>query len=183
MILNVVEIKKKKIEKFLISIFKYNNIHQIPVIDSISVNTNLGTELDKNSEFRSSSINVLRDITLQKPKIIYAKKSVSNFKIKEGEKIALKCTLRKEHLALFLTKLIFLVLPQIENLNEISLLKHDKQFNVGFGIREHLVFPEIGFSFNLKPFGFNINFIFRKQKKNYSDRLLIIKLLQLPKMI
>lgn len=180
MVLNIKKIIEKKIKKFLISSMKYKNIHELPVLDTIKINTNLGTELDKNEKFLSSSINVLENITLQKPKIIAAKRSVSNFKLKEGDKIALVCTLRSTKINLFVTKLIFFTIPQIENWKIIDKVsKFDKQYNFSFGIDEHLIFPEIGFSFNLKPFGLNINLRFKKQKRNHIDRLIFLKLLKI----
>jgi len=180
MLLNVEKIIEKKIKKFLISSMKYKNIHELPKLDAIKINTNLGIELDKNEKLISTSVNVLENITLQKPKIIQAKKSISNFKLKEGDKIALICTLRSKKVNLFVTKLIFFTFPQIESWKiGDKFSKFDKQYNFSFGIDEHLIFPEIGFSFNLKPFGLNINFRFKKQKKNQIDRLIFLKMLKI----
>lgn len=180
MVLNIKKIIEKKIKKFLISSLKYKNIHELPKLNTVKINTNLGTELDKNEKLLSSSISVFENITLQKPKIIQAKKSVSNFKLKEGDKIALISTLRSKKVNLFLTKLIFFIIPQIENWkNSDPKTKFDKQYNFSFGIDEHLIFPEIGFSFNLKPFGLNINLVFKEQKKNQIDRLIFLKLLKI----
>lgn len=180
MILNINKLLNKKVKKFLISSMKYKSEHELPTLNSLVVNACLGTELDKNEKFLSNSLSVLEDITLQRPKVILAKKSVSNFKLKEGERIALICSLKKKRLMLFLTKLIFFAIPQIEiwSINN-RIFKFDNQYNCNLGIEEHLIFPEIGFSYNLKPFGFNMNLKFKRQKRNYSDRLLLIKLLKL----
>lgn len=180
MILNIDKIFEKKIKKFLITSMEYNNVHEIPKLESAIINTNLGTELNKNSDFLSNSITVLENISLQRPKVVSARKSISNFKLKENEKIALICTLRKKRLSLFLTKLIFLTFGQIEDWNsKKTTLKLDGQNNFCFGIDEHLVFPEIGFSFNSKSFGLNIVLKFKSQKRNYIDRLFLLKMLKI----
>lgn len=180
MVLNINKAIDKKIKNFLISSMKLNTLHELPSIDSVIINTNLGSELNKSEKLLSNSKNILEGITLQSVKVVKAKKSVSNFKLKKDDEIALICTLRKTKLNLFITKLIFFTFPQIEIWkisNKVS--KFDGQYNFSFGINEHLVFPEIGFSFDKKPFGLNVNLKFKQQNKDPIANLLLLKLLKI----
>jgi len=177
MILSLKKIKKKQINQFLIKIKKYKNKHEIPEIDYIIINSTIGPELEQNSKIQEITKNVFSKITLQEPKILLAKKSVSNFKIKKKDKIALFCSLRKNLLSIFLTKLIFLVCPQLD-VDSKNISKFDSNYNFNFGLKEHLSFPEIGYSSSLKTFGLNINIKFKKIKHKH-DNFYLSKLLNI----
>lgn len=177
MILDIKKIIKKKIQPFLTYSRNYKTKYEMPALKTIVVNTNLGTELGKSEKFYEKSAEILHLITMQSPKIIKAKKSVSNFKLREGDPIALICNLHHLRMFRFLTNLLFLTLPQVEDWF-INTKKLDNDYNLNFGIEEHLVFPEIGFAYNGKPFGLNINvnFLIIKNKKDNDHFLKLIML-------
>lgn len=177
MIINISKIKNKKLNKFLVSYNKYKTPYICPKFKSIVINTNLGTELSKNEKLMEESTSIFKLITNQKPKIIGAKKAISNFKIKQKDKIALSCTIKKKKLYIFLTKLIFFVIPQLEFWNK-NITNLDYNYNLNFGLNEHLIFPEIGYSFNKKSFGLNININFEKTSITKGN-LHLLKLLNL----
>jgi len=166
--LNLNKVQKKKVEKFLISHCKYKTKYLCPNLKSIIINTNLGLELEKNDKFREEALNLFELISAQKPKIILAKRSVSNFKLRKEDKSSLICNINKKNLMVFLTKLVFFVIPQLESWDKTK-LNLDKDFNFNFGLNEHLFFPEIGFSYNKKPFGLNININFINNNNKYHN--------------
>lgn len=171
--LNLNKIQNKKVEKFLISHCKYKTNYLCPNLKSIVLNTNLGLELEKNDKFREEALYLFELISAQKPKLILAKRSVSNFKLRKEDKSSLICHIRKKNLTIFLTKLVFFVIPQLETWDKTK-VNLDKNLNFNFGLSEHLFFPEIGFSFNKKSFGLNININFIN-KKNENHKLYLLK--------
>lgn len=177
MTLDIKKLIKKKIKPFLIHFRKYSTSYEIPELKTIVVNTCLGTELGKSEKFFEKSFEILSLITLQNPIIIKAKKSVSNFKLREGDFIALLCNLHYLKMYRFLANLLFLTLPQVEDWF-IKSKNLDNDCNLNLGIDEHLVFPEIGFAYSGKPFGLNINISF-KTIKNKKDNAILIKMLNL----
>ena len=119
--LDLKSLYKKKIVPSLIEEFGYKNIEQVPKLVKISVNRGVG-EAAKNSKELDSSIDELRLILGQQPTTNKAAKSVAGFKIRDGMSIGASVTLRKEQMYTFLTKLIHIVLPRIEILEELALM-------------------------------------------------------------
>lgn len=177
MVLNIKKIIKKKIQPFLIYSRNYKTNYEVPALKTIVVNTSLGTELGKNEKLYEKATDIMHLITMQTPVTIKSKKSVSNFKLREGDIIALICNLHYLKMYRFLTNLLFLVLPQVEDWFDIP-KKLDNNYNLNLGIEEHLIFPEIGFAYSGKPFGLNIN-INCKTIKNKIDNGVFLKLLML----
>lgn len=175
MSLTIEKIIKKKINKFFIFSQKNNTSFNLPKIKTLTITSNLGVELEKNENFRKHIKENFLNITLQNPKLILAKKSVSNFKLRKKDKLVFLCNLKKKKLFIFLTKLIFFILPHIENF-KIKEKKLDLDFNLNLGLNEIFTFPEIGFSSNSKNFGFNLNFNIKKPKK-LNNKKHFIKLL------
>jgi len=122
--------------------FEYKNIMQVPKIDKIVVNMGVGEAKD-NAKALESAINDMQIITGQKAVSTKAKKSVANFKIREGMQIGCKTTLRGEKMYNFLDRLINLALPRVRDFRGINPNAFDGRGNYALGIREQLIFPEI----------------------------------------
>ena len=122
--------------------FEYKNIMQVPKIDKIVVNMGVGEAKD-NAKALESAINDMQIITGQKAVSTKAKKSVANFKIREGMQIGCKTTLRGEKMYNFLDRLINLALPRVRDFRGVNPNAFDGRGNYALGIREQLIFPEI----------------------------------------
>ena len=124
--------------------FGYKNIMQVPKIDKIVINMGVGEAKD-NAKALESAIGDIQTITGQKAVITRAKKSVANFKIREGMSIGCKTTLRGDKMYNFLDRLINLALPRVRDFRGVSAESFDGRGNYALGIKEQLIFPEIEF--------------------------------------
>ncbi|MBE6016152.1 MAG: 50S ribosomal protein L5 [Lachnospiraceae bacterium] len=124
--------------------FGYKNIMQVPKIDKIVINMGVGEAKD-NAKALESAIGDIQIITGQKAVITRAKKSVANFKIREGMSIGCKTTLRGDKMYNFLDRLINLALPRVRDFRGVSADSFDGRGNYALGIKEQLIFPEIEF--------------------------------------
>ncbi|MCD8211882.1 MAG: 50S ribosomal protein L5 [Oscillospiraceae bacterium] len=138
-------LKKKYQEEVapaLMEKFSYKSVMQIPNIEKIVVNCGCGEARD-NSKILESVTNDLATITGQKPVITRAKKSVANFKLREGMPIGAKVTLRRDRMWEFLDRLLNVALPRVRDFRGISPNSFDGRGNYSLGIKEQLIFPEI----------------------------------------
>ncbi len=133
---------KKEVAAALKEKFGYKNVMQIPKLDKIVVNIGCGDSKD-NSKLLDAAVNDLAIITGQKPIITTAKKSVSNFKVREGMKLGCKVTLRGEMMYEFLDRLFNIALPRVRDFRGINPNSFDGRGNYSMGIKEQLIFPEI----------------------------------------
>lgn len=124
--------------------FKYTNALQVPKIEKIVVNRGLGDVKD-NSQAFNKAVDELAVITGQKPVVTLSKKSIANFKIRQGMKIGAKVTLRGQHMYEFLDKVISIALPRVRDFQGISDKAFDGKGNYSLGLTEQLVFPEISY--------------------------------------
>ena len=122
--------------------FNYKSVMQIPKLDKIVVNVSCGEARD-NSKIMDAIINDLSAITGQRPVICKARKSVANFKLREGMPIGAKVTLRSERMYEFLDRLFNVALPRVRDFRGISANAFDGRGNYALGIKEQLIFPEI----------------------------------------
>ena len=122
--------------------FEYKNIMQVPKIDKIVVNMGVG-EAKENAKALEAAIGDMQTITGQKAVTTKAKKSVANFKVREGMQIGCKTTLRGEKMYNFLDRLINLALPRVRDFRGVNPNAFDGRGNYALGIREQLIFPEI----------------------------------------
>lgn len=122
--------------------FGYKNVMQVPKVIKISVNSGLGNNF-KEAKLLETIENVLTRITGQKPVPRRAKKSISNFKIREGNIIGMSVTLRGKRMNNFFEKLVNITLPRVRDFQGISEKNVDKQGNLSIGLKEYLSFPEI----------------------------------------
>ncbi len=122
--------------------FGYKNVMEIPKIEKIVINVGAGEAKD-NSKVISSIVEDLGTITGQKPVVCTARKSVANFKIREGMKIGAKVTLRGEKMYEFLDRFFNLALPRVRDFRGINPKSFDGRGNYNMGVKEQLIFPEI----------------------------------------
>ena len=122
--------------------FGYTNTMQVPKLNKIVVNMGVG-EAKENSKLLESAMKDMEIITGQKPVMTTAKKSIANFKIREGMKIGCKVTLRGDRMYEFLDRLVNLSLPRVRDFRGVNPNAFDGRGNYALGIREQLIFPEI----------------------------------------
>jgi large subunit ribosomal protein L5 len=122
--------------------FKYVNIHQIPGLTKIVVNMGVG-EAARDSKLINGALEDLTTITGQKPLVRRAKKSIAQFKLREGQAIGAKVTLRGDRMWEFLDRLLAIALPRIRDFRGLSDQQFDGNGNYTFGLTEQSVFPEI----------------------------------------
>lgn len=128
----------------LLSELKLVNPNQVPRLEKIVVNIGLGRAKDDKRMFETA-VNTLQKITGQKPLETFARMSIATFKLREGNKVGLKVTLRGERMYEFLDRLINLVLPRLRDFHGVSAKAFDKQGNYAIGLTEQSIFPELTF--------------------------------------
>ena len=146
---------KDEVIPALVKEFNYTSIMQAPKIDKIVVNIGVGDAID-NAKVLDDAVNELTLITGQKPVITIAKKSVANFKLREGMAIGTKVTLRGERMYDFLDKLMNVSLPRVRDFRGVSTNAFDGRGNYTLGIREQLIFPELSFDDVKKTRGMDV---------------------------
>ena len=138
--------------------FNYKSVMQIPKLDKIVVNVSCGEARD-NSKIMDAIINDLSAITGQRPVICKARKSVANFKLREGMPIGAKVTLRSERMYEFLDRLFNVALPRVRDFRGINPNGFDGRGNYNMGIKEQLIFPEIDYDKIDKVRGMDLCFV------------------------
>ena len=152
----------------------YKNVNQVPKLEKIVVSRGLGDVKD-NSQAFNKAVEELAAITGQKPIATTAKKSIANFKVREGMKIGAKVTLRGDHMYEFLDKLISIALPRLRDFQGVSGKSFDGRGNYAMGLTEQLVFPEISYEKIDKIRGLDI-VICTSAKTNEEAKLVLSKL-------
>ena len=127
---------------FLVERFKYENIMQVPRLEKIVLNMGLGSSKE-NPKAIESAVKELETITGQRPIVTKARKSIANFKLREGMNVGVKVTLRGEKMYDFLDKFMNISLPRVRDFRGISSKSFDGRGNYAVGIKEQLIFPEI----------------------------------------
>ena len=120
------------------------NVNQVPKLEKIVLNVGLGRSKDDKQMFEVAA-NTLTKITGQKPVETYAKVSIATFKLREGNKIGLKVTLRGDRMYEFMDRLINIVMPRLRDFHGVSGKAFDKQGNYSMGVSEQIIFPEINY--------------------------------------
>ena len=138
--------------------FGYKNVMQVPKIEKVVINMGVG-EAKENAKILDSAMKDLETITGQKAIITKAKKSVANFKIREGMPIGCKVTLRGEKMYEFVDRLINLALPRVRDFRGVNANAFDGRGNYALGIKEQLIFPEIEYDKVDKVRGMDIIFV------------------------
>lgn len=148
------------------------NPMQIPTIEKVVLNMGIGSYVASGHKDFSNLKNDLALIAGQLPRINHARKSVSNFKLREGMPVGMMVTLRGQRMYDFLEKLIAVVLPRVRDFRGISAKSFDKDGNFNFGIKEHTIFPEVPQLDVVKSHGMQITIKFKTQSKDHSYALL-----------
>lgn len=149
---------KDKVCPALMSKFSYKSVMQIPKLEKIVINVGAG-EARENSKAIGAISNDLALITGQKPIVCKAKKSVANFKVREGMNIGVKVTLRGEKMYEFLDRFFNVALPRVRDFRGINPNAFDGRGNYNMGVREQLIFPEIDYDKVDKVRGMDICFV------------------------
>lgn len=160
-----------EVRKKLTSEMGLKNPMQMPVLEKIVINVNMGRHLDGTKlppNVKSTVLDTLAQISGQKPIMIAAKKSVSNFKVREGYETSAMVTLRRDRMWHFLDRLIHLAAPRIKDFRGLSETSFDKSGTYSFGLTEQGVFPEINMAEVQFTHGMNINCCFANSSPELS---------------
>ena len=152
------DLYKDEIVDAMIKKFGYKNIMEVPKIDKIVVNMGVG-EAKENPKVLEAAVADMEKITGQHAVITKAKKSIANFKIREGQSIGCKTTLRGEKMYEFLDRLVNLALPRVRDFRGVNPNAFDGRGNYALGIREQFIFPEIEYDKIDKTRGMDIIFV------------------------
>lgn len=147
------------------------NPHQVPKLEKITLNIGLGKAKDDKHMFEVAT-NTLTKITGQKPLETVAKLSIANFKLREGNRIGLKVTLRGDKMYEFLDRLVTIVLPRLRDFHGVSNKAFDRQGNYSFGMTDQSVFPELTFEETTTAHGLQAVFTIKSQSPEHSKALL-----------
>ena len=151
--------------------FEYANVMQIPKLDKVVINVGCGADKD-NKKVIDAIMTDLAAITGQKPIVCKAKKSVANFKLREGMPIGVKVTLRRENMYEFVDKLFNVAFPRVRDFRGINPNSFDGKGNYSTGIKEQLIFPEIEYDKIDKIRGMDIIFVTTAQTDEEARELL-----------
>lgn len=160
-----------KLVKELQSELGLKNLHQVPKLEKIVVNVGLGRAKDDKKVLEAAK-NTLRKITGQQPVETVAKNSIAGFKLREGNKIGLKVTLRGERMYEFMDRVINLVLPRLRDFHGVSAKAFDQQGNYAIGFTDQSVFPELSFEETTTVHGLQVIFVINAKDKVQSRALL-----------
>ncbi|CDE71901.1 MAG TPA: 50S ribosomal protein L5 [Clostridiales bacterium] len=173
-------LKKRYIEEVVPALkkhFDYKNVNRIPKLEKIVVNAGIGDAKDNSKSFQIA-VEELKSITGQKPLVTHAKKSVANFKLREGQPVGAKVTLRNDRMYEFMDKLISIALPRVRDFRGINGNSFDGRGNYTMGVKEQLIFPEIVYDQVEKTRGFDITFVTSAHTDEEAKELL--KLMGMP---
>ncbi len=165
------EIFNKEIQPALKDQFGFKNIYMVPKIEKIVLNMGLGLDATDTKILKSCEED-LANITGQKPITTKFKKSVANFKTRKGSNAGLKVTLRKHKMYEFVDRLVNIALPRIKDFRGLSTKGFDKFGNYTFGVKEHIIFPEVSFDRADKVRGLDIIIVIKAISKEHSLALL-----------
>jgi large subunit ribosomal protein L5 len=171
--LSLKESYQKEITKKMIDKFKYKNVFSVPKVEKVVVNVGVGEarENPKILEFVEKDLSI---IIGQKPAITKAKKAISGFKIRKGDKIGMKVTLRGKRMYDFLERLTRIALPRIRDFRGLSKKGFDGHGNYNLGLKEHAVFAEIKYDKTEKFFGFQVTVGTNAKSNEEAEELLTL---------
>ena len=171
MIPRLKELYQKEIQNDLKNKFGLKNSLMVPKVNKVVINMGLGVDGSDNKILKSCEED-LSKITGQKPVFTKFKKSISNFKTRKNSNAGLKVTLRKDKMYEFIDRLVNIALPRIKDFRGLSSSAFDKFGNYSFGVKEHIIFPEVNFDKVEKIRGLDITINISSMDKNHSLELL-----------
>ena len=151
------ETYKNEVFNKLMDQFKYKNVMQVPKLEKVTINMGLG-EAKENSKIPESAVEEIGLISGQRPVITKARKSIANFKVRQGMPVGAKVTLRGDNMYEFVDKLFNIALPRLRDFKGVSKNSFDGRGNYSMGLKEQLIFPEINYDKVDKIKGMNIVF-------------------------
>lgn len=167
------EFYQQDVAPALMKKFSYKSVMQIPKLEKIVINVGAGEARD-NSKVIDAIVTDLSAITGQKPVVCKARKSVANFKLREGMNIGVKVTLRGNRMYEFLDRLFNVALPRVRDFRGINPNSFDGRGNYNMGIKEQLIFPEIDYDKIDKVRGMDICFVTTAQTDEEARELLLL---------
>ena len=168
---------KNEIIKNLMSKLNYKNIYAVPKIEKVVINMGLGADASDQKKIKSS-IQDISAITGQHPIVTKFKKSISNFKSRKGASAGLKVTLRNNRMYEFIDRMVNIALPRIKDFRGLKESSCDKFGNFSFGIKEHIIFPEINFDKVDSIKGLDVTIVTTSKSKK--DTILLLKEFNFP---
>jgi large subunit ribosomal protein L5 len=160
----LIEKYKKEIASNLMNKLLLKNKHEVPRIEKIILNMGLGEEASDSKKLKACTDDMSL-IAGQKPVVTKFKKSISNFKTRKGSNAGVKVTLRSHKMYEFIDRLINIALPRIKDFRGLSSKGIDNSYNYSFGIKEHIVFPEVNFDKVDKIRGLDITIVTKSKSK------------------
>ena len=138
------ETYKNTVFQALMDKFKYGNVMEVPKLEKVTINMGLG-EAKENAKIMESAVEEIGLITGQRPVVTRARKSIANFKVRQGMPVGAKVTLRGDNMYEFIDKLFNIALPRVRDFKGVSKNSFDGRGNYSMGIEEQLIFPEINY--------------------------------------
>ncbi|MDR1571258.1 MAG: 50S ribosomal protein L5 [Clostridiales Family XIII bacterium] len=161
----------------LLEKFRYKNVMEVPKLEKITINIGLGEAKD-NPKLMETTVEELAAISGQRPVVTKAKKSIANFKVRQGMPVGCKVTLRGENMYVFADKLFNIVLPRVRDFRGVSKNAFDGRGNYSMGLKEQSIFPEIVYDRIDKVKGMDI--IFTTSAKTDEEASALLSLLGMP---
>jgi large subunit ribosomal protein L5 len=168
---------KTKVVPALSKEFGYKNVMAVPRLEKVSINVGLG-EATQNTKLMDGAVNELTQIAGQKPVVTKARKSIAQFKLREGMSIGCMVTLRGDRMYEFLDRLMNVALPRVRDFRGVSRKSFDGRGNYTLGIRDQLIFPEIDYNKVEKVKGMNISIT--TTAKNDQEGLALLRQMGMP---
>jgi len=157
--------------------FNYKNVMEVPKLEKVTINMGLGEAKD-NAKLMEGAVEELAIITGQRPVVTKAKKSIANFKVRQGMPVGAKVTLRGDNMYEFIDKFFNIALPRVRDFKGVSKNSFDGRGNYSMGIKEQLIFPEINYDQVDKIKGMNI--VFTTTAKSDEEAMELLSLLGMP---
>ncbi|MGN0710853.1 MAG: 50S ribosomal protein L5 [Anaerovoracaceae bacterium] len=171
------ETYKNEVFKGMMEKYNYKNVMEVPALEKITINMGLG-EAKENAKILETAVEELALISGQRPVITKARKSIANFKVRQGMPVGAKVTLRGDNMYEFADKFFNIALPRVRDFKGVSKNSFDGRGNYSMGIKEQLIFPEIEYDKVDKVKGMNI--VFTTTAKTDEEAATLLQLLGLP---
>lgn len=175
--IDIKQVYNKEVAPALMKKFNYKNVMMVPRLTKIVVNRGVG-EATQNSKMIDAFSDELAAITGQKPLITKAKKSIAAFKVRQGQAIGCKVTLRKQRMYDFYSKLVNIALPKVRDFKGLSKKSFDGRGNYTIGLKEQIIFPEIKYENVMKLSGMDITIC--TTAKNDAEAYALLEMLGMP---
>lgn len=157
--------------------YHYDNVMEVPKVEKVTINMGLGEAKD-NSKVLETAVNEIAAIAGQKPVVTKARKSIANFKVRQGQPVGAKVTLRGDNMYYFIDKLFNVSLPRVRDFRGVSRNSFDGRGNYSMGVKEQLIFPEINYDDVDMIKGMNI--VFTTTAKTDEEAATLLELLGMP---